>query len=100
MMDAALGRKAEALQEGRRAAELLPVSKDAMPGAKVMEYLAIVYAWCGEEALAVQQLRQALSVPGDLSYGNLKLHPNWDSLRGNADFEQLLSSLAPINRSR
>jgi hypothetical protein len=44
MIDAALGRKEDAIREGRRAAELLPVAKDSM-GATIMEYLGIIYAW-------------------------------------------------------
>lgn len=95
LIDAALGRKPEAIAEGRRAVELLPVTKDSVPGAKLLEYLAVIYAWCDEKALAVDQLKLTLSKPGDLSYGNLRLHPNWDPIRGDSQFEQLVASLAP-----
>lgn len=95
LIDAALGRKAEAIAEGRRAVELLPVTKDSVPGAKLLEYLAVIYAWCGEKGLALDQLKLTLSQPGDLSYGNLRLHPNWDPMRGDERFEQLIASLAP-----
>jgi TolB-like protein/Flp pilus assembly protein TadD len=94
MIDAALGRKNEAIAEGRRAIELLPVSKDSATGAKLLEYLAVIYAWCGEKDLALDQLKLTLRYPGDLSYGNLRLHPNWDALRGDPRFEQLVASLA------
>ena len=45
LIDAALGRKEEALREGLRAAELLPVEKDAYNGVHVLEFLAVIYAW-------------------------------------------------------
>ena len=95
MIDAALGRKDEAIAEGRRAIELLPVAKDSATGAKLLEYLAVIYAWCGEKDLADEQLKLTLRYPGDLSYGNLRLHPNWDALRGDPHFEQIVASLAP-----
>ena len=96
VIHAALGRKEEAMREGRRAGELLPVSKDAVNGKIILEYLALIYAWSGEKDLATNQLAVALQSPGgDLSYGLLRLHPNWDSLRGDPRFEQIVASLAP-----
>ena len=50
------GGKSEALREGRRAAELLPVRKDSINGALVAEYLAVTYAWTGEKDAAIEQL--------------------------------------------
>ncbi|PYL88338.1 MAG: hypothetical protein DMF14_16960, partial [Verrucomicrobia bacterium] len=44
VMDAALGRKEEALREGRRAIELLPVEKDSINGAHMIEFFAITAA--------------------------------------------------------
>ena len=49
MIDAALGRKEDAISEGRRAVELLPITKDALAGAEVLTNLAIIYAWAGRE---------------------------------------------------
>ena len=95
LVDAALGRKEEAMQEGRRAMELLPLSKDAIDGAEVMKYLAVIYAWCGEKDLALEQIAATLRVPSTLSYGNLKLHPYWDALRGDPRFEKIVADLAP-----
>jgi adenylate cyclase len=95
MIDAALGRKDEAIAEGRRAAEMLPVTKEPINGANVMKSLAAIYALCGEKDLAIEQIRTTLEHPGDLSYGLLKLHPYWDSLRGDPRFEQIVASLAP-----
>jgi TolB-like protein/Flp pilus assembly protein TadD len=95
MIDAGLGRKEEAIREGRRAVELLPLSKDAMIGAALMENLALIYAWTGEKEAAALLLAQLASIPYDLSYGKLRLHPSWDSLRGDPGFEKVVASLAP-----
>jgi serine/threonine-protein kinase len=95
LIDAALGRKEEALREGRRAVELLPVEKDAINGPLMIEYLAIVAAWVGDKDLACDQLVAAARYPSSLSYGQLKLMPWWDPLRGEPCFEQIVVSLAP-----
>jgi TolB-like protein/tRNA A-37 threonylcarbamoyl transferase component Bud32/Tfp pilus assembly protein PilF len=95
VIDAALGRKQEALSECRRAVELLPVQKDAMNGPLMVQWFAISAAWVGEKDLAIEQLAAAVHVPGTLSYGNLKLLPFWDPLRGDPRFEQIVNSLAP-----
>jgi serine/threonine protein kinase/Tfp pilus assembly protein PilF len=95
MADAALGHREEAIREGRRAVELMPVSKDAITGPLLIEYLAVIYAWTGEKDLALEQLNLAASIPSHLSYGNLRLHPNWDPLRGDPRFENIVASLAP-----
>jgi len=91
VIDAALGRKEDALSEGRRAVELLPITKDAWAGAEVLTNLAIIYAWVGEKDLAIKQLEEVLPIPTDeLSYGKLRLHPYWDPLRGDPRFEKLV----------
>jgi serine/threonine protein kinase/tetratricopeptide (TPR) repeat protein len=92
MSDAALGRKEDAIREGRRALELLPVAKDMMAGGVVLANLAIIYAWAGEKDRALEQLATAIRFPSPefLSYGQLKLHPFWDPLRGDPRFDKLL----------
>jgi hypothetical protein len=90
-----LGDNEAAVREGRRAIELLPVSKDAINGALLIESLALIYAWTGEKDLALEQLAVAAKLPGYLSYGELRLHPYWDSLRGDPRFEKIVASLAP-----
>jgi TolB-like protein/class 3 adenylate cyclase/Tfp pilus assembly protein PilF len=95
MAEAALGHKDEAIREGRRALELLPVTKDAIIGPKLVQYLSLIYAWTGEKDLALQQLSVAARIPGHLSYGELRLHPYWDPLRGDPRFEKIVASLAP-----
>jgi tetratricopeptide (TPR) repeat protein len=95
LIDAGLGRKEEALREGRRAVELVPVERDALVGPTVIKYLAMIAAWIGDKDLACEQLAIAVRPPSTLSYGQLKLLPFWDPLRGDPRFEKIVASLAP-----
>jgi serine/threonine-protein kinase len=94
-IDAALGRKEEALGEGRRAVELLPVKRDAIGGTRMIVCLAMIAAWVGDNDLACEQLARAIRYPASPSYGQLKLLPFWDPLRGDPCFEKIVASLAP-----
>jgi hypothetical protein len=60
-----------------------------------MAYSAMVAAWAGDKNLACQQLDIAIRYPSSLSYGQLKLLPFWDPLRGDPRFEKIIASLAP-----
>ena len=95
LIDAGLGRKEEALSEGRRALELLPVEKDALVGQYLIRYFAVIAAWVGEKDLACEQLVIAIRPPSNVGYGELKLMPWWDPLRGDPRFEKIVASLAP-----
>ena len=95
VIDAGLGRKEQALQEGRRACELLPISKDAISGMGLAINLAQIYTWTGEKDRAIEQIAAVERIPNTLSYGLLKLHPYWDPLRGDPRFEKIVASLAP-----
>src|SRR5206468_6665723 len=95
LIDAALGRREEAIREGRRAVELLPVEKDAGGGRIMIAYFAMIAAWSGDNALACEQLAVAIRYTSCLSYGQLKLMPWWDPLRGDPCFEQIVASVAP-----
>ncbi len=95
LIDAALGYNEEAVKEGQRATELLPVSKDVVDGSLLVQYLAIIYAWTGDKDAALDQLTLVATLPGYLSYGHLRLHPFWDPLRGDRRFEKIVESLAP-----
>jgi TolB-like protein/Flp pilus assembly protein TadD len=97
LIDAGLGRKEEAIREGRRACELLPLSKDAWDGASYIINLAMIYAWVGEKDLALEQLAIAAQIPAGVTYGELKLYPQWDSLRDDPRFEKIVASLAPTD---
>src|SRR5438876_816373 len=103
LIDAALGRKDLALDEGRRAIGLTPLEKDVINGSRVLQYFAITAAWAGDKELALQQLEAGLRAPVAsemLSYGALKLFPVWDPLRGDPRFEKIVASLAPKEPSK
>jgi TolB-like protein/tRNA A-37 threonylcarbamoyl transferase component Bud32/Flp pilus assembly protein TadD len=96
VVDAALGNKEDAIREGRRAVELMPVSKNAIDGAMLIHYLAAIYAWAGDKDRAIEQLSETAKLPGSsLSYGRLRLNPLWDPLRSDPRFEAIVASLAP-----
>jgi TolB-like protein/Tfp pilus assembly protein PilF len=98
LIDAALGRKEEALREGRRAIEVLPVEKDSDTGSQMLVYFAMIAAWAGEKDTALQYLAANAQSPGGsnvATYGALKLLPFWDPLRGDPRFEKIVASLAP-----
>jgi TolB-like protein/tRNA A-37 threonylcarbamoyl transferase component Bud32 len=104
LIDAALGRKEEAVREGRRAMELrgraLPTAQDPMFGSSTNEAsmktsFAMTCAWAGEPDLALEQLEAVTKIPGGPSYGELRLDPMWDPLRGHPRFEKIVASLAP-----
>jgi tetratricopeptide (TPR) repeat protein len=97
MIDAALGRKDDALREGRRAVELVPMERDAVNSVRVREFLAIIYAWTGEKDLACQELEAVSKLPATAGYGQLRLHPFWDALRGDPRFEKIVASRAPVD---
>ena len=95
LIDAGLGRKEDALREGRRAVELMPVTKDALNGADILQYFAAAAAWAGDKDLACEQLEASMRYPCTRSYGRFKLLPWWDPLRGDPRFEKIVASLAP-----
>ena len=94
-LDAALGRKHQAIEEARQAVDLMPIAKDSAQGPWVVRNLALVYAWTGEPALAIEQLEIIAKIPAGPSYGELRFDPTWDSLRGDPRFEKIVDSLTP-----
>jgi TolB-like protein/Tfp pilus assembly protein PilF len=89
---AGLGRKEDALREGKRGVELLPVSKDAMRGPYRVEDLARIYVMVGEHDAAIDQLEYLLSMPGPLSIPLLQLDPAWGSLRNHPRFQKRIDT--------
>ena len=95
LIDAHLGQKDKAIQEGRIACDILPIAKDAVDGVILTSNLARICAIAGEKNLAAQQLEIAANLPGGPAYGELRLAPEWDPLRGDPRFEKIVASLAP-----
>ena len=95
LIDARLGQKEKAIQEGRAVCDMEPVEKDAVSGVSRLNDLARIYALTGEKDLALQQLEIVSKLPNGPSYGELRLDPEWDALRGDPRFEKIVASLAP-----
>jgi TolB-like protein/Flp pilus assembly protein TadD len=91
---AALGQKAEAIAEGKRAVELLPESRDAFDGPQFTASLAQIYAWTGETDEAFRLLDHLLSIPNGIAVSILKLDPAWDRLRKDPRFQALIEKYA------
>jgi tetratricopeptide (TPR) repeat protein len=95
VLDAAVGNKESAVKNGLRAVKLFPLNRNAIEGAVALHYLALIYTWTGEKDLAVKTLAAAVETPASISFGELRLHPFWDPLRGDPRFEKVVASLAP-----
>jgi TolB-like protein/Flp pilus assembly protein TadD len=91
---AALGRKQEAIGEGKRAVELLPESQDALDGPRGTNALAQIYAWTGESDEAFRLLDHLLVIPSGLTIPIVKLDPAWDPLRNDPRFQALIDKYA------
>lgn len=87
---ALLGEKTSAIASGERAVELLPVSADAMAGHSFLVRLAKIYAWTDEPYSTVKTIEKALAMPGWLSVSTLELDPDWDPIRADPRFQELL----------
>ena len=93
-----MGRKDDAIREGRRAVELRPESKDAFDGAIMNCYLALIYARVGQKDLAIQLVERLLKTPGavdsvdySVTINDLKYRWEWDPLRNDPRFQKLLA---------
>ena len=96
-----MGRKDEAMREGRRAVELKPESKDAVDGAIMNCYLALIYARVGENDLAMPLIERLLKTPGavdsvdySITVNDLKYRWEWDPIRSDPRFQKLI---APVS---
>jgi hypothetical protein len=97
LIDAELGEKNKAIQEGRAACDMIPRAKDATFNTLLNTNLARIYAVTNEKDLALGQLEIVSKLPFGPSYGELRRDPVWDSLRGDPRFEKLLEqSKKPI----
>lgn len=92
LVQAARGRKEEALRAGRRAVELLPISKDAFDGPLIVTKLAVIYAQAGEVDLALELLAELMQMPNGPTASTLRVEPEWQALRGDPGFERLLNA--------
>ena len=95
LIDAGLGTKRKHCAQADVRSSFCPVEKDAINGTAMIKYLAMIAAWVGDDDLACEQLALAIRPPSRLTYGQLKLLPFRDPLRGHPRFEKIVASLAP-----
>jgi len=99
---ALMGRKNDAIAEGKRAVELKPESKDAVDGSLLSGYLALIYAGVGENDLAIPLIERLLKTPGAvdsadyaITINDLKYRWEWDPIRNDPRFKQLIAETSP-----
>jgi TolB-like protein/Flp pilus assembly protein TadD len=93
---AGLGRKDDAIREGKRAVALRPESQDALDGVRMTLGLAQIYAMLGEQDMAIPLLEHCVALPAGVSSNVLKLDPAWDPLRDHPRFQKMIAqSLIP-----
>ena len=85
-----LGRHADAIRTGERAAELLPVEDDAVSGPFILAYLARVYASAGRYDKATAVLERLLQTDSWFTPAELRADPIWEPLRGYPGFRRLV----------
>jgi len=97
-----MGRKADALREGRRAVQLKPISRDVIEGAEVEAFLALIYARAAEPDQAISQIERLLTTPFAVEYADncitiadLRTRWEWDPLRNDPRFQKLISGPEP-----
>jgi serine/threonine-protein kinase len=84
-----LGRHAEAIRAGERAAALLPVEEDAVSGPFVLAYLARVYAVAGRDDKATEVLERLMGTDSWITPAELRADPIWEPLREYPAFRKL-----------
>ena len=101
-----MGRKEDAIREGRRAVELKPESKDAVDGAIMNCYLALIYARLGENDLAFPLIERLSKTPGavdsadySITASDLKFRWEWDPIRNDPRFQKILADAAAAEQS-
>ena len=90
LVECMLGRAEEAIAAGERAAQLLPISADALDGPLVATNLAAIYALLGRREQALELLERLVRQIGGPTPGTLRLEPQWDPLRDDPRFQRLL----------
>jgi len=102
MIDAGLGREEVAVEEGKKASELLSAKANNFNTPTVHCNLAVVYAWTGQNDLAIAELTPLINGPamGNIiclpTYGDFLRNPVWDPLRNDPRFTAIMKRLAPV----
>lgn len=84
-----LGRSSEAERLMAEVVRRTPLSRDSINGPIMLQVRAAVHAGMGDAATALKDLETILNFPTQVSPAYLRIHPYWDKLRGNPEFERL-----------
>jgi tetratricopeptide (TPR) repeat protein len=102
LLYAYMGRKTDAIREGERAVELLPVSQDAFDGPEQLGNLALIHARVENNDQAISMIESLLQMPGgvffyeaSMSQWELRLRWQWDPLRSDPRFQRILAGPEP-----
>lgn len=87
---ARLGQHEEAIEWGKRAVQLMPMSRDALLGPEALDHLMSIYLICGEHDRALDLIDQLLSIPSYMNIADLRIGPHFDPLRDHPRFQLLL----------
>ncbi|MEY2546534.1 MAG: hypothetical protein QOG48_1651, partial [Verrucomicrobiota bacterium] len=98
LSDAALGKKEDAIREGKEAMAKRPIAKDAFTGPGFATFLAMIYAWAGEKDPAIEQLASVAMLPNGPTPGALQKNADWDDLRGDPRFEKLVEKVVAASK--
>lgn len=99
---ALLGRKEDALREGKRAMELVPITRDIIEGAVVEAFYALICARVGNTDEAINRIERLLTTPFAVDYdeasitlSDLRTRWQWDPLRNDPRFQKILAGAEP-----
>lgn len=90
-MEVVLGNHAEAVRCAERAVELLPESRDALDGAQLAKFRALIYDWVGRKEQALAEYERLIRVPSPFVLQFHELKSGYSTLRGDPRFEALLA---------
>jgi len=98
LCDATLGKKEDAIREGKEAMAKRPIAKDATMGVRYATHLAQIYAWAGEKDLAIEQLASVAMMPNGPTPGELQKSADWDDLRGDPRFDKIVEKVVAASK--
>src|SRR5262249_37390439 len=102
LLYAFLGRKEDALREGKRAMQLVPITHDVIEGAVVEAFHALICARLGLADEAINQIERLLTTPFAVEYddasvtlSDLRTRWEWDPIRNDPRFQKILGGPEP-----
>lgn len=88
---AGLGRKEDAIREGKKAMEMLPLSEDPFMGPRYIVDMAVIHTMLGDYEQALNEIEKVFSIPFGFSVKSLMLDPRWDPLRSHPRYKQIIT---------